>query len=157
MLVPLDIVSFGLEPGKHAPMVVLRERGGDRTLCLPVSPVEASAIAMNSLGVAVDKPLTIDLVRMVLDAFGGTLERVLVGESGGASLRVRLQLAGPQGVLLLDCSASSAVALALRCDAPLFAFESALAAGDGKPPAVQELRQRVQALHVLDFGRCYPE
>jgi uncharacterized protein len=159
MLVPMEISSFALEPGRNTPVVVLTECGGERSLRIAVNPLEASAIAINSLGVTPDKPLCVDLVRLVMEGLGGNLERVLVSLDDGGNLETRLQVSSPDGVLLVASSASSALALALRCDAPVLVFEAVLDKFQegGSLSAGESLRRHVASLETLDFGRYYLE
>ena len=160
MLVRMEFAAFGVDPSKNSPALVLRESGGKRTLSLAVGPLEASAVAIDSLGVPVDKPMGIDLTRAVLRSLGGRVERLVlaVGQEPG-SISAQLHVIGPGGLLLIDCAPSHGVVLALRCEAPVFAFERLLeaAAGSGKQSPAEALRRHIASLDTVDFGTYYVE
>ena len=65
MLILMDIMTLGIDPGNGSPMLILKEHSGDRVMALPLSSQDVSSIAIKSLDVASDRPLTIDLVKLV--------------------------------------------------------------------------------------------
>src|SRR5918997_4831863 len=64
----------------NQPIVLLREVSGDRYLPIWIGAVEATAIAFAQQGVAPPRPLTHDLLRDVVDAFGQGLDEVRITE-----------------------------------------------------------------------------
>ena len=71
------MVGVRVEMPSNNPIVLLRERGGDRYLPIWVGAPEASAIAFAQQGVVPPRPLTHDLMRDIIIAFGRRLEEVL--------------------------------------------------------------------------------
>ena len=160
MLVRMEFVSFGVDPSTNSPALMLKESGGKRTLTVPVGPFEAGAVAIDSLGVPVGKPMGVDLTRVILRSLGGRVERLALsaGQEPG-SLAAQLHVAGPCGLLLIDCAVSHGVVLALRCEAPVFAFERLLDAhggGEGRTPS-EVLRRHIASLDTVDFGAYFLE
>jgi len=156
MLVLVEIASFAVDPGKNVPLVILKESGGRRTLPVTIGPMEASAIAIQSLNVASEKPLTIDLVKLVMERLGGTLDRVVIYDVDGQSLRTRLQIVAGRTVHLVECRASDAIAFALRSGSPIYVAELVFekqGAQDGGS-AQNRLRTAISSLDTFDFGRC---
>ncbi|MBD3239120.1 MAG: hypothetical protein GF331_00935 [Chitinivibrionales bacterium] len=160
MLIQLELASFGVDPSKNAPVIVLKEVGGQRSLAIPIGPFEASAIAINSLGVSVDKPQAIDLARLIMDTLGGQLQRVIVrGGDEEDSLIGRLQIARGRNTFLIDCAASHGIVLALRSSAPVFVIEEVLEGrqqSDSPSPA-KALRRHIASLDTIDFGKYHLE
>lgn len=160
MLIQLELASFGVDPNKNAPVIVLREIGGQRTLAIPIGPFEASAIAINSLGVAVDKPQAIDLARLIMDTLGGQLQRVIVRQGDEEdSLVARLQVVRGRNTYLIDCAASHGIVLALRSSAPVFVIEDVLESREQSdtPSPAKALRRHIASLDTIDFGQYYLE
>src|SRR4051812_50066342 len=62
----------------NQPIVLLRERGGDRYLPIWIGAPEATAIAHPQQGVVPPRPLTHDLLRNVIEALGRRLVGVRI-------------------------------------------------------------------------------
>jgi uncharacterized protein len=157
MLVLMDVISFGVDPSRNSPVLLLKESGGPRTLAVPIGPFEASALAMSTLGVTVEKPMAIDVAKLVLEGLGGTVDRLVIGEGAEAqSLIGRLHIYSARGLALLDCAPSHGIVLALRCEAPVFVFDHVLDKRQGEESAspAEMLRRHIASLDTIDFG-CY--
>jgi hypothetical protein len=75
---PLDVVGVRVEMPSNQPIVLLRETAGERYLPIWIGAVEATAIAFAQQGVVPPRPLTHDLLRDVLEAFGRELNEVRI-------------------------------------------------------------------------------
>jgi uncharacterized protein len=159
MLILLEVLSFAVDPEKHTPVIILREASGERTFTVPVGPLEASAIAMKSMDIMPDKPMTIDLVRMVIGSLGASLDRAVIYDYADNAYLVRLQIVYDRQVLLLQCSSSDAIALAIRCNAPIFATEDVFMKRQpaDMPSPRDALRQCISSMDTIEFGRYYLE
>ncbi len=160
MLVLMEVASFGMEPARNTPVILLKETGGQRTLPVLVGPFEASAIAANSLGVVAEKPQVLDLTKLVIETLGGELQRVVLAEGAvEGSVLARLHLARESNLFVVECAASHAVVLALRCSAPIFVHDSFLESRQGAetPSAAELLRRHISSLDTVDFGKYYLE
>lgn len=159
MLIPLEIASFGVDSSRNTPVIILREIGGSRSLALAIDGAEASMLAINTLGVSIEKPLPVDLGRGILDALGGRLERLVLSPgSTPDTMNGRLQVRAGTRIYLIDCAPSSGLVFAVRCNAPVFARETLLEkASDGTEDAALELRRRVASMDTIDFGRYHLE
>jgi bifunctional DNase/RNase len=92
-------------------MMLLAEREGERHLAIFVGPAEARAIAMGAQRVAVERPMTHDMLKQAVDAFGyrpatSTFTAELVVERP------------PAEPVRFDCRPSDAIALAVRYEPP---------------------------------------
>ncbi len=76
----MRVVGVRVELPGNQPVVLLREEDGPRYLPIWIGAVEASAIAFQQQGVQTVRPLTHDLLRDVIDAFGAKLEAVHITE-----------------------------------------------------------------------------
>ncbi len=158
MLIPLQIVSFAVDPSTNAPMLLLKENGGERTISVPVGPSEAGAIAIKSLEVAPDHPLTIDLAKGILEGLGGRLEKVVIHDLVDQAYFSRLHIMTARGVHPIECRPSDAISLAMRCRSPIFVTEEVLRKSAGEIGSDSEkLRRSIANLDTIDFGRYYLE
>lgn len=155
MLVQIEVASFAVDPSRNSPLVLLKECNGTRTLPVPIGPLEASAIAIESLKVKPEKPLTIDLVKKTIDALGGKLIRVVFEDYIDQSLFCKIHIQSAQSMILMDCRPCDAIALALRCDVPIFTkevvFEKVLP--EESISQKELLRRHIASIDTLEFGR----
>jgi bifunctional DNase/RNase len=119
--IPVELVGVRLQLPTNQPVVLLRESGGTRFLPIWIGAVEAAAIAYAVEGVVPVRPLTHDLLRLVADALGGTVARVVVTELRNAVFYADLVFERGGEEIHVSARPSDAIALAVRAGAPLFA------------------------------------
>ncbi|OPZ25974.1 MAG: UvrB/uvrC motif protein [Lentisphaerae bacterium ADurb.BinA184] len=98
-----------------------------RTLPIFIGLPEAQAIAVELNGITPPRPMTHDLMKSVLDALEARLERIEVTRLAEGTFYARLMLAFEGQELEVDSRPSDAIALALRCKAPIFVAEEVMA------------------------------
>jgi uncharacterized protein len=158
MLIQVEIASFALDASRNTPVIVLKEVNGERSLPIPVGPLEASAIAIETLEVVPEKPLTIDLVKKLIEQLGGKLRRVVITDLIENSLQARAQIVTGSGVIIIDCRPSDAIALSLRCGADIFVDDKVLDRTISGTVSVKEkLRRRIRSLDTIEFGKYFLE
>ena len=115
---PLDILGVRVEMPTNQPIVLLRERDGDRYLPIWIGAAEATAIAYAQQGVVPPRPLTHDLLVNVLAALGSGLALVRIERIDEGVYYATLVLSSGQEI---DSRASDAIALAIRAGAEVVA------------------------------------
>lgn len=119
----LDVLGVRVEMPTNNPIVLLRERDGERYLPIMVGAPEATAIAYAQQGVEPVRPLTHDLMATVIESLGHTLDEVRITEMTDNVFYAVLVLSG--GVEI-SCRPSDGIALALRTATPIRATEAVL-------------------------------
>ena len=119
----LDVVGVRVEMPSSQPIVLLRERDGDRYLPIWIGAAEATAIAYAQQGVVPPRPLTHDLFRDVLQALDRTLEEVRIVALRDGVFYADLVF---DGSVEVSARSSDAIALALRAGAEIVADEDLL-------------------------------
>jgi bifunctional DNase/RNase len=123
----MELVGVRVEIPANTPMVLLQEQSGShRLLPIYIGSPEASAIHYALEGIDPPRPLTHDLFISVLADLGSRLERVVVTEIRDHTYYAELHLRTATGDKVVSSRPSDAIALAVRCDAPLFASEQLL-------------------------------
>jgi bifunctional DNase/RNase/DNA-binding transcriptional MerR regulator len=115
--VVLQAVRMHAPTGQH--VLLLRERAGERVLALWVGPFEANAAAMRLHGMAPARPLTHDLLAVIVERAGATVERVVITNQAEEVFYATVHLGGPAGPEEIDARPSDALNLALRSGAPV--------------------------------------
>ncbi len=125
VVVPLELIGVRVEIPANTPMLLLREaEGRHRLLPIYIGSPEASAIHYALEGVVPPRPLTHDLFLISLAELGATVTKVVVTEIRDRTYFAELHLSTPAGDKVISARPSDAIALAVRCAAPMFASES---------------------------------
>lgn len=150
---PLEVVGVRVEVPANQPIVLLRERDGDRFLPIWIGAAEATAIAFAQQGVVPARPLTHDLLKDVLDAVGRRLEEVRITELRDGVFYAVLVF---DGGVEVSARPSDAIALALRTESPVFGAaevldEAGLAIPDENQDEVDRFREFLEQVSPEDF------
>lgn len=162
-MVPLELVGVRVEVPANTPMVLLREQTGrHRLLPIYIGTPEATAIHYALEGVTPPRPLTHDLFVQTLGELGVALEQIVVTEMRDHTYYAELHLRSAEdGVTVISSRPSDAIALAVRCSAPLFASEELLDEVGQEPPAepeeeaeeiIDEFRDFIEKVNPEDFA-----
>jgi len=135
------------------PIVLLRERDGDRYLPIWIGAPEASAIAFAQQGVVPPRPLTHDLLKDVIEALGRRLEEVRIVAVKDNVYFAELVF---DGGLTVSSRTSDAIALALRVGCPIVSAEQVLDSGGVPVPdedenEVEKFREFLDHISPEDF------
>ena len=173
----VTVASLGLDKTSTTPVVILKEKDGDRLLPIWIGPGEASAIAMELAGIHFARPLTHDLFTAVVLGLGSSLVRVLITKVVDNTYYASLVFSRNGEFISIDSRPSDSIALALRAEAPIFADENLLELSaleiedadidemDGEPVSdigepgeapEEPLRDYLKRLNPEDFGRFTP-
>src|SRR4051795_163478 len=150
----LDVVGVRVEMPSNQPIVLLRERGGDRYLPIWIGAPEATAIAHAQQGVVPPRPLTHDLLRNVIEALGRRLVEVRIVAIRDNVFHAELVF---DGGLTVSSRSSDAIALALRTGSRIMGADEVLDAGgvdvpDEDEDEVERFRKFLEQISPEDFG-----
>ena len=163
-MVRMRVAHLGLDRTSNTPVVVLREEDGERTLPIWIGAPEANAIALELQGVKPERPLTHDLMKLLLTGLGGELRRVLIAGLRENTYLAQLLIYRGGEVFEVDARPSDSIALALRMNAPIFSngdlLDRTSDSGDTGPsgPAndPDALKRFLEKLDPQDLGRFQP-
>ncbi len=141
----MELVGVRVEIPANTPMVLLREiEGRQRLVPIYIGNPEATSIHYALEGVVPPRPLTHDLFLEALAAVGARLDKVVVTEMRDHTYYAELHLETPDGPKVVSSRPSDAIALAVRCDAPLFAHEALVdEVGQEPPPEPEEQTEEI--------------
>jgi bifunctional DNase/RNase len=118
-MVQLRVEAVALD-WKGNPLVVLREKGGQRAVFIWVGMAEASAISMHLENQAARRPMTHDLILLVVNSLSAKVDHVVITDMQQDTYFADLKLNVSDRTVDLDCRPSDAIAVALRAGAPIF-------------------------------------
>jgi bifunctional DNase/RNase len=101
-------------------VVILKEPKDERSLPIFIGAAEAQAIAIQLNNVQLPRPLTHDLLKSLLDFLECRVMRIEICDLKEGTFFARLVMEKDGRPMEMDCRPSDAIALALRCGAPVF-------------------------------------
>ncbi|MGH8930940.1 MAG: bifunctional nuclease family protein [Egibacteraceae bacterium] len=126
-MIELELVGVRVELPHNQPIVLLRERNGERFLPIWIGPVEATSIAFALQGVVTARPMTHDLMKDLLAELGVHVDRIVVTELRDGTFYAEIQMTQARQSVTVSSRPSDAIALAVRATIPIFANEHVLA------------------------------
>jgi len=122
----MKIRGLLMDPSTNAPIVLLKDVDSETMIPIWVGPFEANSIASEIEKVAPQRPMTHDLLRNVINQFGGEVRRVIVTELKDNTFYAMIEITAGERSILVDSRPSDAIALALRVDCPIFVREEVI-------------------------------
>jgi bifunctional DNase/RNase len=152
-LTELTVVGVRVELPSQQPIVLLKEAAGDRYLPIWIGAVEATAIAFAQQGIVTARPMTHDLLRDVLEAFGRPLREVTITDLRDGVFYAELVF---EDGVTVSARPSDAIALAMRTGSVIRGQEGVLAeAGiaipDEQEDEVERFREFLDTITPEDF------
>lgn len=127
MMIPVVVESVRMNLANGQRVVILKDEKLDRYLLIWVGLPEATAIAMELQSEKAARPLTADLLKTVIDELGARVADVGVTDLSDDVYHARIGILNGQNERLdIDARSSDAIALAVRCEAPVYVEESIL-------------------------------
>jgi bifunctional DNase/RNase len=159
-MLEVRVRALALDEKSNMPVVLLKEKEGDRVLPIWIGPAEASAIAMELEGITAQRPMTHDLMKSLIDGLEARVLKVCINALKKNTFFARIFLQREGSILSVDARPSDSIALALRADAPIFVADdiieskpSTFAEHDEKHDPAKSLRDHLKELDLKDFGR----
>jgi len=122
-----EVSKIIIDEKAHEQIVVLKEKNGQQLLPIVIGINEASAIKIQFGNITPPRPMTHDLIKLLLDSFGATLERIIIDKLVDSTFHAKLVLkTGSSRTKKIDSRPSDSIALAVRVGAPIFIEDEVL-------------------------------
>jgi len=126
-VIKVDVAGMTLDQRTKARVVLLYVPAEEMCVPIWIGPAEAASIALALRGENFSRPLTHDLLAMVIDGLGGSVERVVITDQREGTYYARIFLKRESEVVAVDARPSDSIALALRVEAPIYLEDIVLA------------------------------
>jgi len=120
MQIEMSIKGLMVDPITNMPIVILRDKEGQKVLPIWVGIFEANAIALQIENVSTPRPMTHDLLRNVIEDLKASVLKIVVCDLQENTFYALIYLSMNGGTVAIDARPSDAIALALRTRAPIF-------------------------------------
>jgi bifunctional DNase/RNase len=142
--IEMFVAGLVLDPSSNAPIVILKDETGERALPIWIGLAEATAIASALKNVPITRPMTHDLLRNIIEEFGGRVNKILIRGLTENTFLASIEIVSGETVKTVDSRPSDALALAVRVDAPIFVNEEVLSQAQVKLVTVSPEEEMVQ-------------
>jgi uncharacterized protein len=122
----MTLYGVSFEPIGKQPIVLLKTADDDKFLPIWIGHAEAAAILMRLQGATPPRPMTHDLLTDVVSELQGEVVKVTVTEMRENTYYARITIVQNGRELEIDSRPSDAIALAVRCDAQIFATDDVI-------------------------------
>jgi len=137
-------------------VVLLKEKYGERTLPIWIGEPEAMAIAISLEGIKPQRPLTHDLLKLIIDSFDAKVTKIAIVDLKNETYFAQIYIEYDSKLLDIDARPSDSIALALRANSPIWVNEEMMnkngmvLEGD---KTTDEIKRRLRFTKPEDFGK----
>jgi uncharacterized protein len=158
MQIEMTIKGLMVDPITNMPIVILRDKEGQKVLPIWVGIFEANAIALQIENVATPRPMTHDLLRNVIQDLNASVQKIVVCDLQENTFYALIYLLLNGEVVAVDARPSDAIALALRTRAPIYVEESVIDSAKTFDPVpekadAERLHKWLESLDPDDLGK----
>jgi bifunctional DNase/RNase len=158
MQIEMTIKGLMVDPHTNMPIVILRDKEGQRVLPIWVGIFEANAIALQIENISTPRPMTHDLLRNVIQDLKGTVQKVVVCDLQENTFYALIYVLMNGDTLAIDARPSDAIALALRARAPIFVEDTVIDNAKPLEPSADQadtdrLSKWLESLDPDDLGK----
>ena len=159
-MVKVEVTGVLLDKANNTPVLLLEDEE-KRKLFIVIGLFEAQSILFALQNIKVGRPLTHDLLKILIEEFGGEPLRIELVDIRDNIYFAQLIIQFNGRLKSISCRPSDGVALALRCAIPVFVHEDIMkrcsekkgsvrfSKGEERPIGVREVREFKESLEHL--------
>lgn len=115
----MKVKAISVDPSGNF-LVLLVDQEEKKVLPITIGRLEARSILIAIEGVKTPRPMTHDLFQTAIGELGGKVEKVIISKIENDTYFAEIHIQQAEKDIMLDSRPSDAIALALRCDAPIY-------------------------------------
>ncbi|HML24566.1 MAG TPA: bifunctional nuclease family protein [Aggregatilinea sp.] len=125
-MIKVNIDSIRVSLMSQLRVVILKDPVSSKYLPIFIGPCEAEAIAVKLQGMAMERPLTHDLMKSILTELGGQVKHIVVNDLRQDTFFAQIVLDLNGETHQIDSRPSDAIALAVRLEVPIYVEDSVM-------------------------------
>ena len=122
----VDLSKVIITDTKDQQFIVLKERDGPRSFPIVIGTTEAYAIDRRLKGIKTIRPLTHELLALVIESLDGQLEKIVINDLRDGTFYASLHVRQNGQYKQIDARPSDAIALGVATEVPLYVDENVL-------------------------------
>jgi bifunctional DNase/RNase len=126
-MVEMELNKIVIDEKRHDQLIVLKEKGGNRSLPIVIGLPEASAIKIKISGIKTPRPLTHDLLQSAIENLEASVDSIVIDRLEENTFHAKVVLKAKDGsTKAIDARPSDSIALAVRAQVPIFVDEEVI-------------------------------
>lgn len=125
-MIEMKVNGLAIDSESKMPVVILTDMEEKRYLPIWIGIYEADAILIALEHIKVPRPMTHDLIRLIVETLGAEVDRVVIHKIENNTFYAKIHLMLNDKEFEVDSRPSDAIAVALRVDAPIFVTENVI-------------------------------
>ena len=122
----MELSKIIIDEKRHDQVIVLKEKDGERLLPIVIGITEASAIKMQLAGVYPPRPMTHDLLKLILDDLEARVDKIIIDKLEENTFHAKIIINMDGKTKVIDSRPSDSIALAVRTKSPIFVEDEVL-------------------------------
>ena len=119
-MIELKVKTVVVDTSKNYSVLLVDKEQEKIVLPMVIGALEASNITMPLQGVTAPRPMTPDLLKSAIEKLGGIPKKVVITDIRNNTYNAEIHIRQNDQSIVLDSRPSDAIALAVRCDIPIF-------------------------------------
>ena len=161
-MVEMKVEGLTLDPLTNMPIIILKDLLSDKALPIWVGYFEANAIALEIEKIKTPRPMTHDLLNMMISSLHAKVKHVLINDLKDNTFFAVISVIQNGSDMMIDSRPSDAIALALRTKSPIFVEEKVIEAakkldlpdpGKIQNDEKQQWKDWITSIKPQDFGK----
>ena len=156
-MIEVKVAGIVIDNKSNTPVMLLREITNDKVLPIYIGPSEAASIAYALENVKAIRPLTIDLMKLLIEGTQSKVKRINITAIHNDTFFAEIILETDSKIVSIDARPSDSVALAIRTNSPIYVADEvmntcATTMTLDEESKLKELRLNLRNLNPEDFG-----
>ncbi len=156
-MIEVKVAGVLFDNQTNSPVMLLKEIDGNKILPIFIGPVEASAIAYAMENIKLVRPMTVDLLKLIVDGLKARITRVIVSTLKNDTFYAQIIIENNGHILSVDARPSDSVGLAMRAKVPIYVADDIMqTAGiimtEEEESRLSELRDSLRNIPPEEFG-----
>ncbi len=158
MEIEMKIKGLMIDPITNMPIVILREKEGNKVLPIWVGIFEANAIALQIENIQTPRPMTHDLLKNIIVDMKASVSKIVVNQLRENTFYALIFLESNGELIRIDARPSDAIALALRTESPIYVEDEVIATAktadmDQESNETERLQKWLENLDPQEMGK----
>lgn len=125
-MIPVELSKIVINDNSQEQFIFVSERDGSRGFPIIIGSYEAAEIDRKLRDKKTSRPLTHDLIRLILESLDVKMEKIVISDLKQGTFYANLYLNQDDREMVVDCRPSDAIALATALSVPIFVEESVM-------------------------------
>lgn len=125
-MIEMRVKTIAADVEKNNPVMILTDAEEKRYLPIWIGSAEAWAILTEMQGLSNPRPMTHDLLKAVIEHLNSRVKHIVVNDLQDLTYFARIVIEADGKEIEIDARPSDSIALALRCQVPIFVSEKVM-------------------------------